>query len=157
MGGLGADASAGHGGGGLADGFPPLAHYYLDAWPYPGAVVLVTGPKTIYFTRNVSPPGQTATYIWHDTKAPTSQDRLDYIARLLNPHSSSLALKSSEWRTVKAYPGLSLDKESAAFREDILGRYRFLVAGLVKETLLTETEAAALPPLRIVVTIHDKR
>ena len=86
-----------------------------------------------------------------------SGHRLDFIAALLDTQSQSLIIKSHESRTVVAREGLSVEKESAAFRADILRRYMVLVTGLVGRGLLTQAEADALPQLKIVVTVHDKR
>ena len=153
----GMDASTADGASGNVPGFPPLAHYYLSLGPHPGAVVLATGPRTIFFIRNVSPPGQTSPPSWHDTTAPTPADRFDYIAALLGAAPQSLSLRSQEFRAVVARDGLSVEKETATFREDILRRYAWLVSALVDKGLLTKEEIAKLPQPRIAVTIHDKR
>jgi len=156
-GGGGGDASAADGAGARAPEFPPLTHYYLSTGPHPGAVVLATGPQTIFFMREVSAPGDAPAHSWTDTTAPRPGQRFDYIAALLDTSVQSLSVKSRESRIVVGRDGLSVDKESAAFREDILKRYTSLVAVLVGKGLLTSEEAVSLPQPKVVITIQDHR
>ena len=75
----------------------------------------------------------------------------------IDTQSQSLAIKSHESRSVVWREGLSVEKESAAFRADILRRHTLLIAWLVRQRLLTQTEAEALPQPRIALTVHDQR
>ena len=138
-------------------GFPPSTNYYLTPFARPGAVVLATGPRTIYYIREVFPPGQHHPTTWNDTSAPSSQDRLDYIVALRDRGPFELALKALDSKTVVWKTGMSLDKETADYRADLTRRYENLVRALVQEKLLTDAEATALPRPQISVTVQDKR
>ena len=70
------------GGGGIAQGFPPVAWYRFSS-ARPGAVVLSTGPTPTYYTRDVSPAGTTPAMSTFDDGGPTDDDRLAYVGALL--------------------------------------------------------------------------
>jgi hypothetical protein len=138
-------------------GFPPLTHYYLTEFAHPGAVVLARGPTTIHYIRDVSPPGMQGAASSSDRPAPTTRDRLEYVAALLGVTANTLALKANESRTVVWNPGMDIDTQAGSYRADIQQRYDRLVRTLVQEGLLTGAEAQALPAPAIIVTVQDKR
>jgi len=138
-------------------GFPPLTHYYLTEFAHPGAVVLARGPTTIHYIRDVSPPGSQGAASWSDRPAPTTTDRLAYVAVLRGVTPDTLSLKAKESRTVVWNPGMDIDAQAANYRADILQRYERLVRTLAQEGLLTDAEAQALAAPTIIVTVQDKR
>jgi hypothetical protein len=138
-------------------GFPPLAHYYLVEFGYPGAVVLARGPTTIHYMRDVSPPGSQGPASSSDRPAPTTKDRLAYIAALRGVTPDALTLKATESTTVVWNAGMDIEAQAANYRADILQRYERLVRTLVQEGLLTDGEAKALPAPQITVIVQNKR
>ena len=153
----GADGSVADGIGRGPQGFPPTAHYYLTTHAQAGSVILATGPTTVFYVREVSPPNQQYGTTWLDMSAPTSQHRLDYIAALRGLRPNETALKARESRTLVWKRGMNFDQEAAAYRAELTRRYELLVRALVQEKLLTDDEAKALPAPAINVIVHDKR
>jgi hypothetical protein len=138
-------------------GFPPLAHYYLTEFAYAGAVVLARGPTTIHYIREISPPGSQGPASSADRPAPTTKDRLAYIAALRGVTPDTLALKANESKTVVWNSGMEIDRQVEIYRAEILKSYEGLARTLVREGLLTDAEAQALHAPAIIVTVHDKR
>jgi hypothetical protein len=158
--GASSDGSVADGMGAPPTGFPPSTNYYLTLGDYPGAVVLAAGTRairTVYYMRGVYPPGQQYPASWSDRTAPTSQDRLDYIAALRTTSLGSYALRANETKTVVWKSGMSFDREVAAYRAELTQRYDSLVRTLVQEKLLTDEEAKALPAPTISVIVQDTR
>jgi hypothetical protein len=153
----GADVSGADGMRPGVQGFPPSIHYYLTGHPQAGSVVLATGPATVYYVREVFPPGQQHPTTWLDMSAPTLQHRLDYIAALRGRQFGGMALRARESKTIVWKAGMNIDREAAAYRAELTQRFDGLVRILVQENLLTGDEAKALPAPTINVTVQDKR
>ena len=49
---------SGDSGTGSAPGYPPMAYYYLTDAAYSGSIVLTPGPKTVYYRRILTAPGE---------------------------------------------------------------------------------------------------
>ena len=119
--------------------------------------MLARGPTTIHYMRDVAPPGSQGPASWNDRPAPTTRDRLAYVAALRGVTADGLALKANESRTVVWNPGMNIDAHASNYRADILQRYEGLVRTLAQTGLLTDAEAQALPAPTIIVTVQDKR
>jgi DNA-binding beta-propeller fold protein YncE len=145
--------------GGIAriPGFPPLANYYMDPWPQPGAILLAPGPTSVYYHRDVSRPGETAGPTFHDVGGPGRRDRLTYVADLVGVPGDQLSVHNPESRAVVWRDQAALDAEVAAFRTDIKNRVDELVRMLVGRKLLTDAEASTISTPIITVRIHDLR
>ena len=129
------------GGGGIAQGFPPVAWYRFSS-ARPGAVVLSTGPTPTYYTRDVSPAGTTPAMSTFDDGGPTDDNRLAYVGALLRspaPIKRSHESFSLAWTTQAA-----VDAEVERIREDLRRRHAAMVRSLVASNLLTEEHARAL-------------
>lgn len=152
----GSGVGVGDGPQGRADGYPPVATYYLTTGVMPGNVVLADGPTPICYRRNTAPPGGTPAWVEHEITGPETADRLRYAAALgrLDP---SLPISAQESRSVRWRGQDDLDHEINVFREDISRRYWALVRMLIAAKVMTEDEGRALPAPKIDVQVHDLR
>jgi hypothetical protein len=152
----GASAGAGHGGGALLPGFPPIASYYLSGGN-PGGTLLTDGPRSVFFFRDVSQPGSVLGATEHTWGGPSMSDRLAYVAALLGQPGRPLAVSATESRSVVWRSQQQIELDIASFRGDVSRRFGLLVAQLVDARLLSSEEASRVPAPRITVTVRDLR
>ncbi len=140
-----------------ASGLPPWATYELTGLVIPGAVVLATGPKPMYYRRHVSPSGMPPSRGSSTEGGPSSEERFKYVAALIGIDFNQLPVQGVEGHSV-AWEGMSrLDGAIERIRASIVQRYAELVRLLVQRELLRDDEAAALRRPVIEVVIHDAR
>jgi hypothetical protein len=138
-------------------GFPPWATYELTGLAFPGAVVLATGPKPMYYRRHVSPSGMPPSRGSSTGGGPSSEERFTYVSALLGIDSNQLPVQGVEVHSV-AWRGMSrTDDAIEQIRANIVQRYAELVRLLVQRELLQDHEAAALRRPAIKIEIHDAR
>lgn len=152
-------------GGGMAIGcgifsvppdYPPLASYELRQSAHRGGTVLATGRHPVYYHRCVVEPG-TGSWV-HDYSQ--SVDRnvyvLEYLADLVGTHivTDEFRADSSHrlvWKNNRQY-----QSEVEFIKAAVEGRFGALKRRLVKSGVLSEEEAAAIPPNVEVVAIDHR-
>lgn len=151
---VGGSSMVGDGVSGPTPGFPPIAHYRLTTGSRPGSVVVSNGPRAVYYERTVSQPGRGPMVNTLQISGPTDDERLAYIAALLDTDRSQLPIRAYESRAVppRGAPGHQAALDEA--RSDVTRRYEILVRQMVEKSALTSVEVASLGPPRVNVEIR---
>jgi hypothetical protein len=152
----GMSGSVADGGGGRTPGYPPIAHYYLDAGAGNGGILLALGPVAIYYCRLLSKAGELPPPTDHDRSGPLTWDRLRYVAAL-GHFKGKMPIYDSMYRSVIWRGQSALESEVSDFKQDILRRFSTLVKMLQDANLLTAEEASALPSPVIQMRVEDRR
>jgi hypothetical protein len=139
--------SVGCGGGARApEGFPPHVGYRLTRLPRPGDVVLVPGPVTIYYTREVTPEGG----MFGGSRSSLTEDRdarrVEYLGELLGPARHELALDAHPSYTVVWRDDAVLAEKLERVESELKSRLR-----AAAKRLGVDAEA------RVEVTVEDRR
>jgi hypothetical protein len=148
------DAIVGGGAGGMAGGdgigqspvgFPPHAEYRFEIGARPGFVVLATGPRPVYYSRQVTTDWQYGTSSVH-LGGPNDRVRVDYLNAMIGRAmpGSGLQAETSEnhrWTTAAALLQAVDDLRAAIVR-----KYDFFVSELVRFNRLSAAVAPTLPP-----------
>jgi hypothetical protein len=157
-GGFGAGMSIGCGGGpGPPDrGLPPWAAYDVTTHASPDVVVLALGPIPVYYERHLSTGGVMPMPSRSSIQGPTSQQRLQYVAALMDISEKSLPIRAEAFHSIKWTDQPSLDAAIHSFRADTRRRFARIVSDLVQAGLIPKEEAADIEPV-ITVAVHDYR
>ena len=146
----------GCGGGGLAPGMPPWPTYALTSFPNAGVTVLATGPKTIYYRRAVSQPGQGPAASVTHIGGPTGDDRLKYAAAAAGIELPILPLRGYEQHSLSVRDRSSLEFELTRIRTDLLQRYQRFMAMLGELNIVPAGLATTYQP-EVDFDIEDHR
>ena len=131
-------------------GYPPRATYRFEPGPWPGNIVLSTGPRDVYYSRSVSYAwqfGVSEVYIG----GPSAADRLRYVQADAFPLQApfNLARQLGERHQSVQWDGDdALRRRVEDLRGDMLQAYRRFLASLVNAHRLTSSDAKSLeqPP-----------
>jgi hypothetical protein len=130
----------------VPQGFPPHASYRLTRSPRPGAVLLASGPVAVYYTREVTPAGET----FDGSRSSTFEDRdarrVEYLRELLGSAGYELELD--------AHPSFTVVwRDDAALAEEVER-----VEAELKRTLRAVAKRLGVQAdARVEVTIEDHR
>jgi hypothetical protein len=159
--GMGSGSAAGIGIGcgaaGPAVGLPPWATYQLTGFASPGAVVLATGPKPMYYVRSVSPAGIGPSAGSSTEGGPSSEARFKYVAAVVGMESADLPVHAVEFHSLPWQGTNQLDAAIERIRSSVVHRHARLIQLLLQRQLLARDDAAALPLPDIEFLIHDAR
>jgi ubiquinone/menaquinone biosynthesis C-methylase UbiE len=124
-------------------GYPPHARYEFSMTPQPGIIVLTAGPRTVYYSRTITPDIPDT---FHDLAlgAPTDADRLAYLHAMLGPGDAT-PLQADTNVSIRWSTSEALTQQVENTRRDLERQYRALLGVLVRDDRLTSAEAAALP------------
>jgi hypothetical protein len=141
----------------VPDGFPPVGFYSLGDLPYQRGVVLVGGPRPIYYFRDVAKPGVSASRAAH-TACAEDQDalRLYYIAELLGTSAAALPVKTNQFFSVTWQDSSTFAKRIQQIHQQLREQYEEVTSRLVEAGRLAPAEAQALVP-NIEMKIRDQR
>jgi hypothetical protein len=162
------NAGGGEGGvsGGVGDGiginpagFPPRATYRFESGPWPGYVVLSTGPYNVYYCRTVS-------YGWQfgvsevSRAGPSDWERLRYVQAYAFPEQEPVdhvRQIGERHESIRWEGGDALRRRVEDLRAEMLENYRGFLANLVTAGRLTDADAKSLAQPPIDVRIVDLR
>jgi hypothetical protein len=140
-------------------GFPPLATYRFEGGPWPGYVVLSTGPQNVYYSRRVS-------YGWqfgvseNSRESPTDLERLRYVQSYAFPGQDMVDRVrqiGERHESIRWEGGDALRRRLEHLRTEMLQNYRGFLARLVTAGGLTEADATSLAQPPIDVRVVDSR
>lgn len=137
-------------------GFPPVSHYRFEDRPVRGAVVLSTGRRTIYYQRLVASGTSQQPFSWPDSGGHDDLERAEYLAALLDASKEELGFDPQPSFAVIWSDAEQFRTEVEGIRNQVRMKYNDLIARLVSNRLLSETEAASLRP-QISITVVDSR
>jgi hypothetical protein len=158
-GGGGSAGAVGDGIGINPPGYPPHATYRFESGPWPGHVVLSTGPHDVYYSRTVSYGwqfGASEAYIG----GPSGADRLRYVQAHAFPEQEPfdhVRQVGERHERVKWEGDDALRRRVEDLRAEMLAAYRGFLASLVAAHRLTASEAKSLAHPPIDVRIVDAR
>jgi hypothetical protein len=159
----------GGGGGGTSDGYnyavlvpsgyPPIASYQLPLISLPGQNGGISWPDSfgrLFYLRTIVDRLPGCGGLRPGRRQP-DEDRLAYVAALLNSTRAELFLRAEPSATVVWTNAESLRIRIAQERKQLADRYRLIVARLAQGGHLSPSEAEALTPPSIDVRISDQR
>jgi hypothetical protein len=142
---------------GLVDrDLPPRAAYELTTRARPDVAVLALGPVPVYYERHLSTTGVMPTSPGTSIHGPTTEQRLQYVAALMDMNENRLPIRARTTHSIKWTDQPSLDAAIQSFRADTRRRFAQLVSELVDAGLVTKEEAADFEPV-INVMVDDVR
>lgn len=135
-------------------GFPPAVLYELTTTPRDGAVVVARGPQTVYYVRSrVDPRRQ----VWVGRSyGSRDQRRIEYLALMMGRPMEQLEFRATRFFSITWKGRKRFLSEAAGIRKRMEHSYRELIDALLKENLLTSSEAGNLRPDTSIV-VHDFR
>jgi hypothetical protein len=152
--GSGASAGIGCGIGENPVGYPPRAIYRFEPFPDAGAIVLVTGPHTVYYSRTVHAEFQYGVS-YSDGGGPTDDDRIAYLQAML-PYPRNTGLRAEMGLTIRWSNAGALTQEVDMLRANAVRQYQSIVDELVRNGRLAPERATTLTP-HIDVQLEDQR
>lgn len=152
--GRGQNGGGGCGGYGMSPGreFPPVGYYDLGDGARRGAIVLATGPRVIYYTRDTEHTSCTPDANWLDRDSM----RVDYLEELLRGSEEMTGFDDSLWQEVVCRDATRCGKALAGARDRIRRAYGALLRLMLSDGLLDGAEAAELKP-DITLEVTDAR
>jgi hypothetical protein len=133
-------------------GMPPWPASKLAGDTSRGGVLLAPGPTPIYWTRLVSDGGSGGGCIGGTSvEAPTTEDRLTYVAALLGRPTG---LSDRVHRSVRPGSTRAVRQARASLAREVRGRYAHLIGELVRANALTPAEASTLS-VEVDVEVND--
>jgi hypothetical protein len=140
-------------------GFPPRATYRFESGPWPGCVVLSTGPHNVYYSRTVS-------YEWQfgvsdaSRGGPSDWERLRYVQAYAFPEQEpvdQVRQIGERHENLRWEGGDALRRRVEDLRTEMRQNYRGFLASLVTAGGLTDADAKSLAQPPIDVRIVDLR
>lgn len=155
--GMGGGSGVGCGAIGAAPGLPPWPTYSVTTHVRAGVVVHAAGPTPTYYQRAVTRAGLRPADSVRIRNLPRAEDRLRYLAALAHLENPTMQLRAVEWHSVKWQSEEHLRETIERLRAAIIEKHALLLHLLQHHGVLSEDEAASLPPLAIEVAVHDRR